>query len=71
MASLRRFETSCICCQRIKKEKTELVKFLRLAGGSKICFDYFPNALSYPPPPAQQYPPPPGWENAERIEVHW
>lgn len=39
--------------------------------GAAICFEYFPNALPYPPRPAPQYPPPPGWENAERIEVHW
>jgi hypothetical protein len=37
--------------------------------GPQNCFLYFPNALPYS---AQiQYPPPPGWENAERIEVHW
>lgn len=39
--------------------------------GSVACFDYFPNTISYDPPPARQYPPPPGWENAEKIEVHW
>jgi hypothetical protein len=42
-----------------------------IPDGSQVCFDYFPNALFYPPPPADQYPPPPGWENAERIEVRW
>jgi hypothetical protein len=42
-----------------------------IPDGSQVCFDYFPNALSYASPPADQYPPPPGWENAERIEVHW
>ena len=39
--------------------------------GAQKCFQYFPNALPYPAPPATQFPPPPGWENAERIEVHW
>jgi Domain of unknown function (DUF4249) len=39
--------------------------------GSKNCFIYFPNALSYPPPPAEQYPPPPGWEHADTIKVNW
>jgi hypothetical protein len=39
--------------------------------GSVACFDYFPNTISYDPPPARQYPPPPGWENAEKIEVYW
>jgi hypothetical protein len=38
---------------------------------SVACFDYFPDALVYPPPPARQYPPPPGWENAEQIKVYW
>jgi len=38
---------------------------------SVACFDYFPNTLSYPPPPAEQYPPPPGWDNAEQIKVFW
>ncbi len=33
------------------------------------CFDYFPNALSYPAD--RQYPPPPGWENADEIKVYW
>lgn len=42
-----------------------------IPDGAVNCFEYFPNALPYPPPPATQYPPPPGWENAERIEVHW
>ncbi|MGC4035266.1 MAG: DUF4249 domain-containing protein [Chitinophagaceae bacterium] len=39
--------------------------------GSVACFQYFPNTLSYDPPPAPQYPPPPGWDTAEQIEVHW
>lgn len=38
---------------------------------SIACFDYYPNTLSYPPPPADQYPPPPGWENAERKEINF
>ena len=38
---------------------------------SVICFQYFINTISYPPPPAKQYPDPPGWENAQRIEVRW
>jgi hypothetical protein len=38
---------------------------------SIACFNYFPNTLSYPPPPEKQYPPPPGWENAEQIKVEW
>jgi hypothetical protein len=42
-----------------------------IPDGSQVCFNYFPNALAYPPPPADQYPPPPGWENAERIKVQW
>jgi hypothetical protein len=42
-----------------------------IPDGPVNCFEYFPNALSYPPPPATQYPPPPGWENAERVEVRW
>jgi hypothetical protein len=33
------------------------------------CFDYYSNALSYPPD--HQYPPPTGWENAEEIKVYW
>ncbi|MEJ7681764.1 MAG: DUF4249 family protein [Segetibacter sp.] len=39
--------------------------------GQKNCFEYFPDALFYPPSPATQNPPPPGWENAQVIEVHW
>ncbi|MES1214744.1 MAG: DUF4249 family protein, partial [Bacteroidota bacterium] len=39
--------------------------------GGVACFDYFPDALSYPPQPARQYPPPEGWENAEQIAVYW
>jgi hypothetical protein len=39
--------------------------------GFKNCFEYFPNALFYPPAPATQNPPPPGWENAQVIEVRW
>lgn len=39
--------------------------------GALACFDYFPNTLFYPPPPARQYPVPPGWENAEQIKVYW
>jgi hypothetical protein len=35
------------------------------------CFDYYPNTLSYPDPPADQAPPPPGWENADSIKVYW
>jgi Domain of unknown function (DUF4249) len=35
------------------------------------CFDYYPNALSYPPQPARQYPLPTGWETAEEIKVYW
>lgn len=35
------------------------------------CFDYYPNTLAYPDPPADQAPPPPGWENAESIRVYW
>ena len=35
------------------------------------CFDYYPNTLSYPPPPADQVPPPPGFENAETLYVYW
>lgn len=42
-----------------------------IPDGPKICFEAFPNALPYPPPPAPQSPPPPGWENAERLEVYW
>jgi hypothetical protein len=42
-----------------------------IPDGSQICFDYFPNALYYPPVPARQYPPPPGWENADTIKVYW
>ncbi|MEP7107799.1 MAG: DUF4249 domain-containing protein [Ferruginibacter sp.] len=38
---------------------------------SQACFDFFPNSLFYPSPPARQYPPPPGWENAEEIKVYW
>ncbi|MEO6719142.1 MAG: DUF4249 domain-containing protein [Ferruginibacter sp.] len=38
---------------------------------SVACFDYFPNTLLYPPPPARQYPLPPGWEQAEQINVFW
>lgn len=38
---------------------------------SVACFEYYHNSLFYSPPPADQNPPPPGWENAERIEVHW
>jgi len=38
---------------------------------SVACFNYFPNSLAYPPPPAKQNPPPPGWENAEQIKVFW
>ena len=39
--------------------------------GSVACFDFFPDALFYPPPPAKQYPAPAGWENAEKIKVYW
>ncbi|PWU03650.1 MAG: hypothetical protein C5B52_03015 [Bacteroidetes bacterium] len=35
------------------------------------CFNYFPQTLSYPPPPAQQYPAPEGWQNAQEIDVSW
>ena len=35
------------------------------------CFDYYPNTLFYPSPPADQAPPPPGWENAESLNVYW
>lgn len=35
------------------------------------CFDYFPETLSYPRPPAKQYPPPPGWEGADSVKVYW
>ncbi|MEP6748372.1 MAG: DUF4249 domain-containing protein [Bacteroidota bacterium] len=42
-----------------------------IPSGSVACFDYFPNTLKYPSPPAKQYPPPPGWENAEQIKVYW
>jgi len=42
-----------------------------IPDGPHICFDYFPNALYYPPSPATQYPPPPGWENADTIKVYW
>ena len=49
--------------------KTTAAQFI--PDGPKICFETFPNTLSYPPPPANQYPPPAGWENAERIEVRW
>ena len=38
---------------------------------SVACFDFFPNTMVYPPPPARQNPPPPGWENAEQIKVFW
>src|SRR5450432_3520619 len=38
---------------------------------SIACFDYFPNTLAYPPPPAKQYPPPPGWEKADSLSVYW
>ena len=38
---------------------------------SVACFDFFPDALFYPPPPAKQYPAPVGWENAEKIKVYW
>ncbi len=38
---------------------------------SVACFEYFANSLVYDAPPAEQNPAPPGWENAERIEVHW
>jgi len=38
---------------------------------SVACFEYFSNSLAYDAPPAEQNPAPPGWENAERVEVHW
>lgn len=37
--------------------------------GFIACFDYYPNALPYPD--GVFPPPPPGWENAERVEIHW
>ena len=40
-----------------------------IPGGPGICFEVFPNTMSYPPSPAPQNPPPPGWENAENIDV--
>lgn len=35
------------------------------------CFDVYPDALRYDPPPAQQVPPPPGWEHADSIRVNF
>jgi len=37
--------------------------------GINSCFEYYPNALSYPD--GRYPPPPPGWENAEQIKVFW
>jgi hypothetical protein len=42
-----------------------------IPDGANACFDYFPNTLFYPPPPADQYPPPPGWERADTVIVRW
>ncbi|WP_336517314.1 DUF4249 domain-containing protein [Pollutibacter soli] len=38
---------------------------------SQPCFDVYPDAVRYDPPPAPQVPPPPGWENADSVRVNF
>ncbi len=72
------FEASSITHKRVVLVPFGITQFLLdqrarqyIPSESAICFEYFPNTLPYPPPPAQQYPPPPGWENAQQLIVNW
>ncbi len=55
----------------ISQYQLEISALIYIPPGPHICFEYFPNSIYYPLPPARQNPPPPGWEHADTLEVHW
>ena len=72
------FSASSVTHKRVILVPYSLTQFLLditaatfIPEGPKVCFEAFPGAMVYEPPPANQNPSPTGWENAEKIKVYW